>query len=173
MRRHLIRYPTVSLLVLAFGFPGNSAQGQTTGADQASVRKELEGLYALNTAAYLKKDLAAVMALRAPDFHSVAADSSRRDRAAMAQYIQGIMNGISEWKKIEFTIDSLRVTADTAYAIVTQHLDRRALRPDQKVHDVETWVTQREIWIRANGRWLMWRVDGLRNQKRLVDGKPE
>jgi hypothetical protein len=55
---------------------------------------------------------------------------------------------------------------------VSQHLDRMALRPDNAVHHVLTWVTQRETWIRNRGEWLMWRVDQLRNQRRVIDGRP-
>ena len=140
--------------------------------DTAEVRRELERLYAANTAAFMRKDLPAVLALRAPDFHTVTPDSVVRDRAAMATYMEGIMNGVRKWNQITFTVDSLRLVGDTAYAIVSQYLDRMALRPDNEVHQVQTWVTQREIWIRSGRQWLMWRVDQLRNQRRLVDGRP-
>lgn len=90
----------------------------------------------------------------------------------METYIQGFLNGVKKWNRLTFTIDSVRVAGDTAFAIVSQHLDRMALRPDNLVHHVETWVTQREAWIRARGTWLMWRVDQLRNQRRLIDGRP-
>jgi hypothetical protein len=66
----------------------------------------------------------------------------------------------------------LEPTGDTAAAVVWQFLDRMGLRPDNQVHHVQTWVTQRETWLWQGGRWLMWRVDQLRNQRRLVDGKP-
>ncbi|MGE5801874.1 MAG: nuclear transport factor 2 family protein [Gemmatimonadota bacterium] len=142
-------------------------------ADSAGlIRSELERLYEQNTAAFLRWDLAAVMALRAPNFHSITPDGTARDRAAMEQYIQGIMNSIQQWNSITFTIDSLRVSGDTAFAIVSQHLDRMALRPDNQVHHVETWVTQREAWVRYGSRWLLWRVDQLRNQRRIIDGQP-
>jgi hypothetical protein len=91
----------------------------------------------------------------------------------MERYVTGFMNGVRKWNAQSVTIDSLEVRGDTAFAIVTQHLDRMALRPDNLVHHVETWVTQRETWIRSGSRWLMWRVDQLRNQRRLVDGKPQ
>src|SRR5262249_7047077 len=100
------------------------------------------------------------------------ADGSRRDRAGMEEYTVGILNGIKKWNTVDFSVDSLRLNGDTALAIVSQHLDRMALRPDNAVHHVETWVTQRETWVRAHGTWLLWRVDQLRDQRRLVDGKP-
>jgi ketosteroid isomerase-like protein len=141
-------------------------------ANVADVRAELVRLYKQNAEAYERADLAAVMRLRAPDFHALTPDGVRHDRAAMEQRMQGVMNGIRKWNSQTFTIDSLLVVEDTAFAIVSQHLDRLALRPDNQVHHVETWVTQRETWVRHDGAWLMWRVDRLRGQRRLVDGKP-
>jgi ketosteroid isomerase-like protein len=138
----------------------------------ADVRAELVRLYAVNVEAYKRGDLVAVMRLRAPEFHALTADGLRHERAAMEQRMQGVMNGIRKWNSQTLTIDSLHVVGDTAFAIVSQHLDRMALRPDNQVHHVETWVTQRETWVRHGGAWLMWRVDQLRNQRRLVDGKP-
>jgi ketosteroid isomerase-like protein len=151
----------------------SAAHAQTAAAPtEKTIRTELVRLYAQNTEAYKLGDLAGVMRLRAPDFHTLSPDGSRRDRLAMEQYIQGIMNGIRQWNAMTLTIDSLHVVGDTAFAIVSQHLDRMALRADNQVHHVETWVTQRETWVRHDGKWLMWRVDQLRDQRRLVDGKP-
>jgi ketosteroid isomerase-like protein len=157
------------LISCASAQASNQSAAVTTVAD---VRAELTRLYKENAESYERGDLAAVMRLRAPDFHTLSPDGSRRDRAAMEQYIRGVMNGVRKWNSQTVTIDSLHVVGDTAYAIVTQHLDRNALRSDNQVHHVETWVTQRETWVRDAGAWLMWRVDQLRNQRRLVDGKP-
>ena len=74
---------------------------------------------------------------------------------------------------LTFEIDSLEIVGNEARAIVRQHLDRMALRPDGKVHHVETWATQREIWLRTPAGWKLRRVDGVRDQRRLVDGKEE
>lgn len=137
-----------------------------------AIRRQLDALYQRNTEAFKRYDVQAVMALRAPDFPTVNAEGTLRDRAAMETYTIGILNGVKKWNRIEFTIDSLRVVGDTAFAIVSQHLDRMALRPDNAVHHVETWVTQRETWVRRRGQWLMWRVDQLRSQRRVVDGRP-
>ena len=86
--------------------------------------------------------------------------------------MQGIMNGIRKWNQLTLVIDSITVVGDTATAVVWQFLDRMALRPDNQVHQVQTWVTQRETWLYQGGRWLMWRVDQLRNQRRLIDRRP-
>ena len=171
MRRHL-----TLLLLISGAVPCASAQSSgraDTLSTLRAVRAELERAYKENTAAFMRWDLAAVMALRAQDFHTVTPDGTTRDRSAMELYTTGIMNGVRKWNTIDFTIDSLDVRGDTAFAIVSQHVDRMALRPDNLVHHVETWVTQRETWVRHESRWLMWRVDQLRNQRRLVDGQPQ
>ena len=164
-----LRFGTLALLIF---LTTRTADAQTP-ADLKAIRAELEGLYQRNSDAYQRYDLAGIMALRAADFHAILPDGSVRDRAAMETYITGFLNGVKQWKSMTLTIDSLQVTGDTALAIVAQHVDRMALRPDNAVHHVETWVTQRETWVRSGGQWLMWRVDQLRNQRRLVDGKPE
>jgi ketosteroid isomerase-like protein len=167
-----VRVAIASFVMLLLSASGARAFQASARPDTAKTRKELEAVYRQNTAAYEKWDVAAIMALRAPNFHSITPDGKVQDRAAMENYIQGILNGVKKWNLLTFTIDSLRVVGDTAFAIVSQHLDRMALRPDNAVHHVETWVTQREAWIRTGGKWLLWRVDELRNQRRLVDGQP-
>jgi ketosteroid isomerase-like protein len=170
MLKHLMLLPWIA--VVAGRAPAQSSRTGNTSVLR-EVRAELENAYKENAAAFERSDVAAVMALRAPDFHTVTPDGAMQDRRAMERYITGFMNGVRKWNAQSVTIDSLEVRGDTAFAIVTQHLDRMALRPDNLVHHVETWVTQRETWIRSGSRWLMWRVDQLRNQRRLVDGKPQ
>jgi hypothetical protein len=114
------------------------------------------------------------MALRSPDFHSITPDGRVNDYDAMKNYIEGLLNGIQKWNDLKFTLDSLYVSTngDTAAAVVKQYVDRIALRADQQYHHVQTWVTQRESWVRKAEDWRLWRVDQLRDQRRLVDGKP-
>ena len=138
----------------------------------ATVRAELERRYAENAAAFMRWDVKGVMALRAPGFHTVTPDGVTNDRAAMERYTEGLLHGIRKWNTLTQTIDSLRVAGDTAVVIMSQHLDRMALRPDNQGHQVETWATQRETWIRIGSAWFLWRVDQVRDQRRLVDGRP-
>ena len=161
--------PIVGWMALTVCAPGLGSGGQNT---DASVRAELERRYAENATAFMKWDLQAIMALRAPDFHSVTPDGATQDRAAMELYTQGLLNGIKKWNKLTQTIESLQVVGDRAIVTMSQHLDRLALRSDNKVHHVQTWATQRETWIRVGSQWFLWRVDQVRNQRRLVDGKP-
>ncbi len=141
--------------------------------EAATVRQQLERQYELNRQAFLREDLDAIMALRTDDFHTVGPDNQTRDRAEMRQYTEGLLNGIERWNELTFAIDSLEIVGDEARAIVRQHLDRMALRPDGKVHHVETWATQREIWLRTPAGWKLRRVDSVRDRRRLVDGKEE
>jgi len=162
------------MVLFALALPVTAASTQPKQVDKArivpEVRAALEQRYAENAAAYERSDVAAVMALRSPDFYSVTPDGARQDRRALELYVTGFMNGIRKWNSQTMAIDSLDVRGDTAVAIVSQHLDRLALRADNQVHHVETWVTQRETWVRIKSRWLLWRVDQLRDQRRLVDG---
>jgi hypothetical protein len=159
-----------SALLLASATVSPAASQDST--DVARVRAELDRLYVVNAEAFMRGDVRALMELRADGFHTIAPDGTARDRAAMQEYMQGIINGVRKWNQITFVIDSLGVVGDTAVAVIWQFLDRVALRPDNQVHHVQTWVTQRETWLRERDRWLLWRVDQVRNQRRLVDGKP-
>lgn len=141
--------------------------------DLATVRREIEAWYDENTAAFLAEDVDAIMALRTEDFQTVAPDGAVRDRAEMEQYTVGFLNGVERWIDMEFELDSLTVSGDLARAVVHQHLDRMALRPDNQVHHVETWATQNETWRRTPEGWRLHRVEGVRDQRRLVDGREE
>jgi ketosteroid isomerase-like protein len=168
-----VKQPVLVFIALAAALGGCQSRARVAG-DVEPVRSQIERWYAENTAAYLRKDLAAIMALRTTDFHSITPDGRVNDYDAMKNYIEGLLNGIQKWNDLRFGIDSLYVSSngDTARAIVKQYVDRIALRPDNQYHHVQTWVTQRESWVKKNGSWLMWRVDQLRDQRRLVDGKP-
>jgi ketosteroid isomerase-like protein len=140
--------------------------------DLATVRRELEQRYEENTRAFLARDLAAIMALRTEDFHAIGPDGVTQDRAAMEARTQGLLNGIDRWIELTVRIDSLELEGDLAHVTASQHLVRMALRPDGLVHHVETWATQRESWRRTPQGWKLWRVDQVRDQRRLVDGQP-
>ena len=141
--------------------------------DTAAVRRELEQAYEENRRAFLAEDVDAIMALRTEDFHTVAPDGATRDRAAMEQYTIGLLNGIERWIEVTFDIDSLEVSGDLATVVMRQHLIRMALRADGLVHHVETWATQDETWRRTPDGWKLYRVENVRDQRRLVDGQPE
>ena len=141
-------------------------------ADTSIVRRELEQWYDRNVRAFSAKDVDALMALRTDDFHSVTPDGVVHDRAELERSTRAFLNGIERWISQSNEIDSLEVSGDLARAVVDQHLVRMALRSDGKVHHIETWVTQRETWRRTPAGWKLYRVDNLRDQRRLIDGQP-
>jgi ketosteroid isomerase-like protein len=148
------------------------AQTPAGAADTSMVRREISQWYEENRRAFFAKDFNAIMALRTADVHSVTPDGVVHDRAEMELSTRGFLNGIDRWITQSIEIDSLEVIGDLARAIVRQHLDRMALRSDGLVHHVQTWVTQRETWRRTPSGWKLYRVDSLRDQRRLIDGKP-
>ena len=178
MRTVLTRRPFFLVLAIVWSSgcarAGTSPRSQPAApVDTATVEHALEQWYDENRRAFLAEDVDAIMALRTEDFHTVGPDGVTRDHAEMEQYTTGLLNGIERWISMTFDIDSLDVSGDLASAIVRQHLVRMALRPDGLVHRVETWATQRETWRRTEDGWKLYRVDGVRDQRRLVDGQPE
>jgi len=146
--------------------------GQASPSDTAAVRRQLEEWYDQNQRAFLAKDFPALMALRTEDLHSVTPDGVVHDRAEMELATRALLDGIEQWIELNFELDSLEVTGDLARAVVHQHVDRMARRNDGLVHHLETWVTQRETWRRTPEGWKLYRVDNIRDQRRLIDGKP-
>ena len=154
--------------------PSASPASQSPGtADTSEVRREIELWYDENNRAFRAEDVNAIMALRTQDFHTVTPEGRVQDRAAMEQYTVGFLNGIERWISLSFDIDSLELSGDLARAVVRQHLVRMALRPDGLVHHVETWATQNETWRRTADGWKLYRVDEVRDLRRLVDGQPD
>jgi hypothetical protein len=138
----------------------------------SAVRSALERQYLRNRNAFLAENLDSVMVLRSEGFSTVGPDGQSRDRAQMAEYTVGMFNGVTRWIGIDVDIESLVLDGDFARAQTRQHLERMALRPDQRVHHVETWVVQRETWLCTAGEWKLHLVDQVRDQRRLVDSLP-
>jgi ketosteroid isomerase-like protein len=161
--------PAMLLCIAATG----CAPAVRTTPTVAEARRGIEAGYRRNREAFLAKDIQAIMALRTDDFYAITPDGRRSDRAEMETRTVGLLNGIERWIDIHIDIDSLLVYGREADAITRQHLVRMALRPDGKVHHVETWVTQRERWRLTPEGWKLAKVDSLRDQKRRVDGKPD
>ena len=153
--------------------PAVTASTTSTGSPRlAQAKRGIKEGYRRNREALLAKDMKAVMALRTDDFHSIAPDGKRLDRAAMEAYTGGFLNGVERWIDLSFKIESLTLNGLEADAITRQHAVRMSLRNDNKVHHVETWVTQRERWRLTPDGWKLAKVDDIRDQKRLVDGQP-
>lgn len=138
----------------------------------AAVRFALDHQYTRNRNAFLAENLDSVMVLRSEGFTTRGPDGQMRDRRQMAEYTVGLFNGITRWIAMDIEIESLVLEGELARAQTRQHLERMALRPDQQVHHVETWVVQRETWLCTEGEWKLHHVDQVRDQRRLVDSLP-
>jgi len=141
-------------------------------AGAGAVRSALDRQYARNQAAFRMENLDSVMVLRSEAFSTVGPDGQVRDRAQMAEYTAGLFNAVTRWIELDIEIVSLALDGMLARAETRQHLERMALRPDQRVHHVETWVAQRETWLCDGGEWKLHYVDQVRDQRRLVDSAP-
>ena len=151
---------------------GHHAAMTTASPTLSEARWGIEKGYRRNREAFLAKNVKAIMALRTEDFYTISPDGKQVDRSGTETYTIGLLNGIKRWIEIDFKVDSLALDGREADAIMKQHLIRMALRPDNKVHHVETWATQRERWRLTSDGWKLAKVDQVRDQKRLIDGKP-
>ena len=150
---------------------GGAAWAGAQEPDLAAARREIEQWYEENRRAYLAKDFNAIMALRADDFHVITADGERQERAEMAQRTEGFLMGIESWNSISFEIDSVAVSGEMVSAVVRQYVDRMVAR-GTGVRRMETWATQRETWRRTPQGLRLYRVDSVRDQRRLINGRP-
>ncbi|MGH9837155.1 MAG: YybH family protein [Blastocatellia bacterium] len=147
--------------------------GKTTVRDKSKpVRKAIEAWYAQNTAAFRQKDVAAVMALRTDDFHTVLPNGTVNTRADMQVYTERFLGRIEQWVALDFQIGTIEVQGDLASADVTQKTVRMQRLPDGQLHKVEAGVVQRETWKKTAAGWKLYRVDNIRDGDLLVDDKP-
>ena len=136
------------------------------------VRKAIEDWYARNVEAFKAKDVAAIMALRTDDFHTITPDGKVNTRADMEAYTQRFLGRIDHFISLDFQIGTIEVQADLASADVTQNTVRMQRFPDGTLHKVEAGVVQRETWKKTAEGWKMYRVDNVRDGVVFVDDKP-
>lgn len=136
------------------------------------VRKAIEAWYDRNIEALNAKDVAAVMALRTDDFHTLTPDGKVNTRADMEAYTKRLLDRIDHFISQEFEIGTIDVQGDLASADVSQKTVRMQRLPDGTLHKVEARVVQRETWKRTAQGWKMYAVDNIRDSSIFVDDKP-
>jgi ketosteroid isomerase-like protein len=136
------------------------------------VRKAIEDWYARNIAGFAAKDVAAIMALRTDDFHTVTPDGKVNTRSDMEARTKLFLDRIDHFLSQEFQIGTIDVQGEFASAEVTQKTVRMQRLPDGTLHKVEARVVQRETWKRTTQGWKMYTVDNIRDGFVLVDDKP-
>jgi ketosteroid isomerase-like protein len=147
--------------------------GKTIVRDKSKpVRKAIEDWYARNIEAFRTKNVSAVMALRADDFHTITPDGKVNTRADMEAYTRRFLERIDHFISQDFQIGTIQVEGNLASADVTQKTVRMQRFPDGTVHKVEAGVVQRETWKKTTEGWKMYRVDNIQEGYLLVDDKP-
>ena len=136
------------------------------------VRKAIEAWYASNMEAFKAKDVAAVMALRTDDFHTITPDGKVNTRDDMEARTRSFLDRIDHFISQDNQIGTIEVEGDLASADVTQRTVRMQRFPDGALHKVETGAVQRETWKKTAEGWKLYRVDNIRDGALLVDDKP-
>ena len=136
------------------------------------VRKAIEDWYARNVIAFKAKDVAAIMALRTEDFHTITPDGKVNTRAEMEAYTRRFLGRIDHFISEDFHIGTIDLQGDLASADVTQNTVRMQRFADGILHKVEAVVVQRETWKKTAEGWKMYRVENIRDGVVLVDDKP-
>lgn len=147
--------------------------GKTITRDKSKpVRKAIEDWYARNMAAFKAKDVAAIMALRADDFHTITPDGRVNTRADMETRTRLFIDRIDYFISQDNQIGTIEVEGDLASADITQKTVRMQRFPDGTLHKVESAVVQRETWKKTAEGWKLYRVYNIREGDLLVDDKP-
>ncbi len=157
---------------------GNQSKVKTKGgksivSDKSKpVRKAIEDWYARNVEGFKTKDVAAIMALRTDDFHTLTPDGKVNTRADMEAYTRQFLGRIDHFISLDFQIGTIEVQGNLASADVTQRTVRMQRLPDGTLHKVEAGAVQRETWKKTAEGWKMYKVDNIRDGALLVDDKP-
>ena len=136
------------------------------------VRKAIEAWYASNMEAFKAKDVAAIMALRTDDFHTITPDGRVNTRADMEARTRLFLDRIDHFISQDNQIGTIEVEGDLASADITQRTVRMQRFPDGTLHKVEAGAVQRETWKKTPEGWKLYRVDNIRDGALLVDDKP-
>jgi len=147
--------------------------GKTIVRDKSKpVRRAIEDWYARNMQAFKAKDLAAIMALRSDEFHTITPDGKINTRADMEMRTKTFLAIIDHFISQENQIGTIEVDGDQVSADITQKTVRMQRFPDGTLHKVESGAVQRETWKMTPEGLKLYRVDNIRDGGLLVDDKP-
>jgi len=138
-----------------------------------TVREEIESQYEKLSAANVRKDLPAIMALKSDTFYTIGPKGELNDRVSMEEYSRRFLEPLRPPIVIRMTILDLKVSEHELVAIANVHQEVSRYRDiEGVVRKVETNVFQRETWVKQGGEWKLQFVDDVHDQQTLVDGKP-
>ncbi len=136
------------------------------------VRKALNEWYKRNMDAFQAKDVAAIMALRSEDFHTITPDGKINTRADMETRTKQFLDRIDHFVSQDNQIGTIEIEGDLAWADISQTTVRLQRFPDGALHKIESRVVQRETWKKTAEGWKLYRVDDIRDGVVLIDGQP-
>jgi hypothetical protein len=168
------RFIHVVLILLASGAVASASaanQPPSPSAAAESLRPSLEDAYEKLRQAMLAKDAEAVIAMRTADFHAVTPDGATHGPEEMAGFTRNLLANLVEWIAASYKVGPVERNGDELSADIGQHSIRMMRRPDG-IHRIENWVTQRETWLITPEGLKIRRVDNIRDQRVLIDGKP-
>lgn len=152
---------------------GGTFQMQDKSERCISVLKELEAVFAERVKAVKNIDAEAQVAQVSPDYSATEPNGQTLNYEQILAYMRLGPQQIISVQDFNVTIESLTLHGDEAIVDARQQNYSRTQRlRDGNVHNVVTGVLQREIWVRTAKGWKLKRVDNLRKQKFLIDGKP-
>ena len=169
------RFVHLVLILLASGVVASASAATRAPSPPAaaeSLRPSLEEAYERLRQAMLARDAEAVIAMRTADFHAVTPDGVTHGPEEMAGFTRNLLANLVEWIDASYEVGPIERNGDEVSADIGQHSIRMMRRPDG-VHRIENWVTQRETWLITPEGLKIRRVDTIRDQRVLIDGKPK
>lgn len=137
---------------------------------QAEARRQLEAAYAAQRRALLARDLDAVLRLRTPDLQAILPDGRIATAEQMAVASRDLLANVVEWVALSNDLGEIQIHGDELAVDVTQHTIRRQMR-DGALRRIENWVMQTETWVRTPEGLRLRRVENIRDQCVLIDGR--
>lgn len=136
------------------------------------VRRELEAVFAERVKAVENKDAEAQIAQVSPDYSATLPNGQTLNYDQIVAYIRSGAEQFVSVLDLSITVESLTVRGNEVIVDARQKFSRTQRLRDGKIHNVVTGVLQRETWVRTAEGWQLKRVDNLREQQFLVDGRP-
>jgi hypothetical protein len=159
---------TSAVVLIAIALIARTASAQ----DDAEVRLELEARYRELEEAHDRRDLKAILALKTADFHAIFPDGKVGDWKVMEEYSRRFLEMNDPPYNIRNTIQQLVVSENKLIAVAQVFQEASRYRElEGKRRKVDTSVIQDETWSKTAEGWKLKSVDGVRDQKRFVDGK--
>ena len=149
---------------------GGTAQCTDDELRLETVRRQLNEQYGRIETANKNKDVAALLALRAPDCSANGPGGTHSNCVDMDNYTKQLIAEIGTVASLTNAILALRVEGDNAVATVAQHFVRTQTKLG-KLRNIDTSAIQDETWVRTPGGWRLRFVANVHGRRWYVDGK--